>query len=266
MNGMITVVTSCSAAMWEQSGFRFVESFGRYWPKDAKLIVVTEDAEIVKECPCIEYLRWPDAQAFFKRHATSARAKGIERHASDRGWTPNKVARGYNFRYDAFRFAKKVFSIAMVADDIEERGRLFWLDFDVITFAPLGVDVLRRLLPEQYALSCLDRGTYHSECGFVGYNLDHPMGRAFVREFAALYASDHVFGLQEWHDSWVFDWLRRKTNVPTHSIPHQSRHHPFVNSELGRYADHCKGARKENGTQRRELVTNHDVPYWQARA
>src|SRR6267154_2086897 len=59
-------------------------------------------------------------------------------------------------------------------------GRLFWVDADVFTFAPVTHDLLNRVLPAERALSCLDRGQYHSECGFVGYNLDDSQARVFI--------------------------------------------------------------------------------------
>jgi hypothetical protein len=40
--------------------------------------------------------------------------------------------------------------------------------------------------------------------------------------------------------------------------------HPFINSELGRYMDHVKGKRKEQGMSRaKEIIMHTDHPYWQ---
>lgn len=261
----ISVVTSCSASGWNEYGHAFVRSFEEFWPLEVDYYLVSEDRGQLPigggRCRVIDLLECRDADRFLRRHRDDKRASGHERLPTDVGWTPNKIAAGYNFRYDAFRFAKKVFAIAQVAQ-IVGHGRLFWVDADVVTFAPVPVALLERLLPESTALCCLDRGAYHSECGFVGYRLDHPRAREFIAAFAGLYASDEVFGLQEWHDSWVFDWLRRKMKVPSVAIPHRDRRHPFVNSELGQYMDHKKGARKQAGTRRSELRINRDVPYW----
>lgn len=266
MTQACAVVTSCSAQGWLEYGRRFVETFVAHWAADVPLFVVSEDAlPQFKRAYHIHIACSEAAAAFLKRHDT-LRARGRVRERGDAGWTPNKIQAGYNFRYDAFRFCKKVFAIDLIARRLGE-GLLFWIDMDVVTFADVPTALLHRLLPADKALACLDRGPYHSECGFVGYNLDHPLGLPFIREFAALYASDQVFGLQEWHDSWVFDWLRKKTNVPTFAIPHHSRRHPFPNSELGRYMDHLKGERKRNGvTPLRELATNHDVAYYRKAA
>ncbi len=253
-----SVVTSCSAEGWAEYGETFVRSFQKHWPKGVHLYLISEDHLPV---PYTRLQESPAAEAFLARHDTP-RANGRKRIETDHGWTPKKIAEGYNFRYDAFRFAKKVFAIEIAAQR-KRTGKLFWVDADTETFAALPEVLLYDLLPDDAALCCLDRGTYHSECGFVGYNLDHPEGFDFIRAFAALYASDEVFQLQEWHDSWVFDWLRRDLKIPTAPIAHQSRHHPFVNSVLGRFMDHKKGARKLTGTPPSQVLINKDVAYWQ---
>jgi hypothetical protein len=262
-----TVVTSCSAAGWEQYGRRFVETFCEHWPAAVTLIVYSEDLHVLRGPG-----RGVDARVTFRllhhpflaQHAASERAQGRVRLDTDHGWTPKKIAGGYNFRYDAYRFAKKVFAIEAAAEPIRG-GRLFWVDADVVTFAPVPPVLFERMLPEGAVLSCLDRGEYHSECGFVGYNLDHPDARGFIAAFAGLYSSGRVFELKEWHDSWVFDWLRRRRDIAVHRIAHQSRHQPFVNSELGRYMDHLKGASKEKGkTPLQHLLVNRDIAYWRA--
>ena len=265
------VVTSFSAAGWTQYGRRFVETFCRYWPREVALHAYSEDLnhrhlgdmlgrDLDRVCVCHD-LRAP----FFERHAGNARAQGRERRPGQL-WPQKAVNEGQNWRYDAFRFAHKVFAILAAARD-QSAGRLFWVDADTVTFAPVPIDLLDRVLPKDVAICCFDRGTYPSECGFVGYNLDHPEARRFIEDFADLYASDDVFDLPEWHDSYVFDWLRRRDEIPAHAIPYApgQRRHPFVNSELGRYMDHLKGPRKAMGkTPVSDLATHRDVPYWNA--
>lgn len=268
------VVTSCSAKGWEEYGRRFVETYTQFWPADIPLYLVSED-ELPQQRKPVTLLSLRLSQTateFMERHRDNMRAHGRVHEFADQGRKkPKTTAGNYNFRYDAFRFSKKVFAIDFVARTLCHGGRLFWVDADVMTFAPVEHQLLERLLPSDRALSCLDRGEYHSECGFVGYNLDHPETRPFISAFADLYASDAVFAVddagrlivQEWHDSWVFDWLRRRRQTPTYPIPHRSRSHPFANSELGRVADHKKGDRKRYGrTPFEQLVVNRDVRYY----
>lgn len=260
------MVTSCSAQGWEQYGRRFVETFARHWPKDVPLYLVSEDdlphAEGVTMM--LDLMRHEPAAEFLTRHRDNPRAHGRVRLEGDTGWSDKKLKAGYNFRYDAFRFSKKVFAIDMVASRFVDHGLLFWVDADVVTFADVPPEFLEFLLPHDKALCCLDRGEdYHSECGVVGYNVAHDLGPLFIQEFAKLYASDDVFDLKEWHDSWVFDWLRRRMAIPVKPISHCSRHQPFINSKLGRYMSHHKGdLKKLEKIPSRLLVTNRDIPYW----
>lgn len=274
------VVTSCSRAGWKLYGERFYRTFGEHWPEEVGLHVFSEDlipedffesiagadaGPATRPTGFYDLLHYsPACRAFLERHAGNPAAHGRERLPWQDGWTPGKVAAGYNFRYDAFRFAKKVFAIEAARGEPYALGKLFWVDMDVVTFAPVGLDLLDELLPDDAALSCLDRGaTYHSECGFVGYNLAHAEAVDFIMRFALTYATDQVLTLPQWHDSWVFDWLRRQTGIATHAIPHCSRHQPFINSALGRCMDHLKGGSKDQGrSSPRHMVAGHRHPYW----
>jgi hypothetical protein len=272
MSSKISVVTSCSAKGWSEYGKRFVQTFLQHWPAEVDLYLVTEDlpeSAVTSRSwlrPFQVYHLWRSSEAansFHLRHKDNLRAQGLEsvpRQAAVRH--KKRVKDGYDFRLDAYKFSKKVFAIELVAKLVGE-GRLFWVDADVVTFAPVPIDALHRLLPADKSLSCLDRGEYHSECGFVGYNLDRPDTLKFIQGFASLYAEDEVFGLDEWHDSWVFDWLRHTLQVPTYSIPHLSRRNPVANSELSKFCDHHKGRRKEIGrSPKSERLIKDGTAYW----
>ena len=266
----IHVVTSCSAKGWGQYGNQCAASFVQFWPQSIQLHVVSEDP--VEALPGIPYQAyyWPlsgfdvGVDNFLAKNANTMWVHGRGDSPRPPGIAPRwRDNSGYNFRFDAYKFSKKVFAIALVAEQLRA-GRLLWLDADTKTFAPVPADLPDRVLPTAYALSCLARVGYHSECGFVGYNLESTGALPFIRAFAALYIQETVFELAEWHDSWVFDWLRNKMLTSTYAIPHKSTGHPFINSELGKYMDHLKGRRKDKGrSQRVEQIIHKRVPYWQ---
>lgn len=269
----VTVVTSCSLVGWDKYGANFVDTFIKYWPNTVKLYVVSEDA--LPDCPADSYLPLAaslEAREFLDRYAGAAWVHG---DASDPGrplgkakhWKPNA---GNNcFRFDAYKFSKKVFAIALVAERLmlgASPGKLFWVDSDVTTFDHIPDSLFDITLPSDYALSALVRKGYHSECGYVGYNLEHSATIGFIRAFARLYYSDEVFDLYEWHDSYVFDWLRNKTMISTYSIPHKSKSHPFINSVLGKYMDHFKGKRKKQGhSYKQEQLVHKQLEYWKGK-
>lgn len=247
----IAVVTSCSAAGYAKYGLRFLDTFHKHWPKEVALYLVSEDqlpippfmtdrsatsVSLVHDAP-------PDVRNFYTQHAQNKRAHGVPEHAARR------LRNGYDFRTDAWKFSKKVFAINLAAG-CTQADKLIWLDADVVTFADVPLSLFDTLPPSDCALACLDRGSYHSECGFVSYNLAHSGTRHFINDFQMLYTSGAVFALPEWHDSFVFDWLRKQTGIATYKIPHKSSGHPFVYSVLGTYMDHLKGNRKQHGVSR----------------
>jgi hypothetical protein len=252
----IAVVTSCNRAGFDKYGRVAIESLHRFWPYDIDLHLVSEDL-----LPLPPEVGDHRRVVYYNLHQQSTRANDFhvkykdDLRANGKGTFNVKrqdQAAGYSFRHDAYKFSKKVFAIELVARSIIG-GRLIWLDADTVTFTGVPRDLLARLPPDEYPMACLDRKPYHAECGFIGYNLDHPLARQFITVFAALYSSGEVFNLQEWHDSWVFDWARQFYNIPAYHIPHQNNAHPFVYSELGKYMDHLKGSRKNYGV-------SHDHP------
>jgi hypothetical protein len=148
---------------------------------------------------------------------------------------------------------------------------MIWLDADSHTHSPVTLDWLASVCPEDSLASYLGRGEkYHSECGWVAYNLDHPGTREFIQDFVGMYDNDSIFKEREWHDSYIWDVVRKR---------YQSQHkffnlnpsvddkglagHPFINSELGKFMDHVKGKRKEQGhSKAKEVVLHQDNPYW----
>lgn len=240
----VSVVTSCSFGGWHEYGFKCLQSMMIHWPVEIDVHLVSED-----RLPVDQVQKWVKregrltthplydnvhAKFFHEKHANDLRAKG-------------KAKNTYDFRLDAYRFSKKVFAIELMMARVQT-GRLIWLDADTVTLSPVPIEMLERMPPEGSAIAYLARMKhYHSECGWVAYNLDMEITRQFITQFSGLYHTGEVFKLKEWHDSWVFDWLRDRLNVPSHKIPHNNTGHPFVFSELGQYMDHLKGNRKRLG-------------------
>ena len=235
----IAVVTSCSAQGFEQYGRKFIETFAEFWPENAVLYLVSEDTLPVNPATCRTLYHVPlhhngGWQMFCDRYKTEPRVAKMQRTATK------------GFRFDAWKFCKKVFATQLAAKRTTS-ARLLWLDADTFTYEPVPIELFDRIVPDKFALSYLDRGAYHSECGFVGYNMRHPLVMEFIDEFARMYWSGDVFDLAQWQDCFVFDHVRRKMSLPCYRIPHKSNAHPFVYSELGQYMDHLKGNRKQHG-------------------
>ncbi len=99
-------------------------------------------------------------------------------------------------------------------------------------------------------------------------NLRSNSTRAFLQRFQHFYddAENGIFTLDEWHDSFVFDAVRksmqlRELDWSSHLITGEG--HPLINSEWGAYLDHLKGARKNTGRSLpTDLKVQRQEQYW----
>lgn len=239
------VVTSFSERGYDTYGRRFLETFRRHWPPDVELIVYHEGTVLPDWCVGRRLLDVADCAAFIERHRFNTAVQG-RTELLDKPWKPKCRLDGYNFRFDAYKFCRKIFALADAAR-ILRQGKLFWLDADTVTVCAVPAALLDELLPDGYAISFLERWRdYHSECGFVGYNLFMDSTHEFIKRFVNLYVTDRFVGYPEWHDSYLFDCMRKETSVKAYSIASRSLREVFNTSPLGRYVHHLKGERKWN--------------------
>ena len=262
-----TIVTTFNQDGLTTYGQRMIDTFEANWPKEVKLLVYTENCKPQKRQDNVEIIDLldtsPPLREFIERHKNNPLAHG-------QAGPPDVFNPKKQFRWNAVRFSYKVFAVA----DAEKRvdsGWLIWLDADSVTHSTVPLTWLPTVCPQDSLASYLGRGeNYHSECGWVGYNLGHPQGRQFIKDFASMYISDSIFNEREWHDSYIWDVVRKRYNSQAkffniNPSPNDKglAGHPFINSELGKYMDHVKGKRKDQGHSRsKEIVMHHDHPYW----
>lgn len=226
------VVTSWSPSGYETYGKHWLESFKKHWPPNCGAKVVT-DEDIYADA---------EAQDFFRRNA--------ERKMN--------IGPGYNYRMDYVRFAHKVFALKEALGLALDTGVdwLVWLDGDVVTTANISEDALAFWLPDDKDIVYLSRNETwdHPECGFFGINLKTRAGRDFIREFIAGWESDEVLKLGEYHDSYVFGELVKRTpGLKIHDLcPRSTGLDAFTPSPLGKYLDHRKGGRKAEYVQQQK--------------
>lgn len=240
---MFTVVTSFSQRGWNAYAHAFVDSFYAHFPEDVALLAYWEGAtpEYGGWLPGYDLLSIQPCAAFLGRHVSNEIVQGkIEGRAA---WGPKARREGYSYRHNAFKFARKVFAVADAARRVG-RGRLFWIDADVVVETQVPRDLLINLLPGSVSLCYLARNRFHSECGFVGYNLDRLETRAFITAYEAEYAEDKFLNRPHWDDCSVLDALVKERNPSVKPIAHTDRAQPFDHSILGQYMTHLKGKRK----------------------
>lgn len=243
------VVTSFSDEGLKVYGERFLYTFALHWSQEVDLVVYHEGACTPGPWRNVNLLEVQSCAEFMVRHKDSPLVQGREYRTGDR-WKATEIQCGYNFRYDAYKFARKVFAIADAARSVESGTRLIWLDADIYTYRPVTNELLEAVVPSDVDISFLARRRYHSECGFVGYNIkEDGCALRFIQEFERQYAEDAFFRWREWHDSFVFDELRNVLHPSEYRIPNKGKSDPLDTSPLGECMVHLKGNRKYETTE-----------------
>jgi hypothetical protein len=247
-------VTTCNKAGWELYGRRMTESFREFWPHTVHLAVYAEGFNLENVSPRIHQRRLPLWLDDFKaRHADNDAANGMRTGV-------------YNYKFDAVKFANKVGAVitefVMCGHDI-----LIWIDADTVSHSRVTHSFLEWLMPEGAGIAWLDREHMYPECGFYMLNRRDPETDDAMRRWLALYESDQVFTLQEWHDSYVLQQVIEHSPVRTASLSGEFRDHshPFANGPLGSCLDHLKGPRKQLGRSKKgDLRVPRQEAYWKA--
>jgi hypothetical protein len=175
---------------------------------------------------------------------------------------------GKGFKWDAVRFAHKVYSIFHCARTFGTDW-LIWMDADTVCHSSIALADLNRLCPTDHDLCFLGRQGKYSECGLYAINLARPATKIFLQHFQRMYddAENGIFTLKEWHDSYVFDEVRKQCTLAeldwsSHLITGEG--HPLINSDWGAYLDHLKGSRKKRGrSEPGDLKVKRTEAYWQ---
>lgn len=259
----------------ELYGQRFVDSFSKNVDPKIKLFLYAEDCLPKTDDNRIFVLdqkaELPKLIAFKERWKDVPKANGVcppeIKARRPRDWHKE-------FKWDAVRFANKVYA---VFDAAERCGTdwIIWLDADTYVHSPASKDELSKFVPAGAWMSYLGRGKKWPECGFYGINLRSVEGRDFLKEFERVYedAENGIFKMEEWHDSYVFEEVRKviENKYPRSPFYNISGNlingegHPFINSDLGKYFDHLKGDRKETGKSNKpkDLIVKRSEGYWQ---
>ena len=266
----IKVLTSYKPGTWNEYAKRAVDSVLQHWPQDTQVAVYHEaQSQDVFEHPRVEWLDahevQPELLKFKNKYKDDPVANGEINEIPNGVRRPIPMAPKGSFLWNAVRFANKVFCVINAVRNSDGYDYVLWIDADTFTFRPVPLDFFSKLLPKETMLTYLGRenptlgdGGVYPECGFVGYNLNHPETRNFINDWEQLYTTGDVFKILEWHDSYVFWHLskiyRAEKNIQVNDIGYHKGvkgHHVFINSELGLYMDHFKGKRKLHGTSAR---------------
>ena len=275
----ITVVTTFHKPGLDLYGQRFIDSFAAQVDPQIKLLVYAEDCKPYVTSKNITVLdakeTLPKLQKFKHKWKDVPKANGIPpadiKARRPRDWHKE-------FKWHAIRFANKVYAVF----DACERSTdwCVWMDADSYIHTEWSYADFANLLPNDKWLTYVGRGKGSQtwpECGFYGMNLRHPMCKQFLSEFERFYedADNGIFELEEWHDSFVFGHiLNQLTPIDNNVLDYSANMylkeaktggggHPLINGPLGKWMDHMKGGRKEQGkSHAKDIMVNRTEAYW----
>lgn len=155
-----------------------------------------------------------------------------------------------DWRRDLFKFCRKMFAQIHVLTS--HRGKVFWMDSDVNLRKSVNIKEYEDLLEKYYIVYMgrrMPAGEYCHPCtSFVGWNtLATAHHEIFIRAYANV-LDEEVFTLPEWHDAYVFDYVRRKTGVSSYDIAFSHRKagakYGNVFNDVCPFGRHKKGMKK----------------------
>jgi hypothetical protein len=276
----ISVVTTFHPEGMQKYGQRFLDSFANMVDKNINILVYAENCNPRNKDP--EQIKIINAKEVIKLNTFKERWGKVPKA---NGTPPDDIKarrpRDWHkaFKWDAVRFANKVYAVFHAAETCGSDW-LVWMDADTFVHSNWSYKQFAKLLPNDKWLTYVGRGKGSQtwpECGFYGMNLKHPMCIQFLKEFERFYedADNGIFELEEWHDSFVFGHiLNQLTPIDSNVLDYSANMyiksaktggggHPLINTELGTWIDHMKGARKDKGKSlSKDIIVNRKEAYW----
>ncbi len=265
----IEVVTTFHEQGLKQYGQRMIDTFVKNWPQEIILNVYPEKCN--PKVPDHSRITLTDLDSVKELTEFKNKWKGVPKANGDVTSDPVRSRRkdaGKGFKWDAIRFAHKVYAIFDCARKTDA-DVLFWMDADTVCHSPIKLKTIENFCSMNYDLGYLGREGKYSECGLYSLNLKSLQTQNFLREFQRMYddAENGIFTLAEWHDSFVFDAVRNKFKLNEKNWSQgiiSGEGHPLINSEWGAYLDHLKGDRKSLGRSKgKDLKVKRTEAYWQ---
>ena len=214
----IRVITTWNEKLFQEYAHTFELSFKRHW--NFPLTVYNEDKDFFDLVPeCKEF---------------------IER---------NKHRLHKDFLRDACRFSYKVYAYTHAVINDTESDFIMGIDADSVFYKTINkIWIKENIWHSDRMLTYLGRGSQYSECGFLGFNMQHAETKNFARAMKEMYDKDKLFNLIEWHDSYIWDHVRKEfeaKGINNYNIGDGGNGHVQARSCLGPIYDHTKGSRRK---------------------
>jgi len=244
-----SVVTTFNKTAYNLYAKKMVKAFDDFWDLNIFLNVYLEDLEM----PTDDFKKRINFFSF--NNEVDGWYKFKEKFFLKEANKPDSGVNSF-YKYSAIKFAHKVYAIKKQLEK-NSSDYLIWLDSDVVTIKDIKINFLNSLINDQNYLSYLGRDhiNFHSECGFLIFNVKHNLHNQFWVNMSEMYDQGFLFNEKEWHDSYVFDVVRLKLeknglkNFNISNLGLKKTNDPlnvFDNSILGEFMVHFKGNKKNN--------------------
>jgi hypothetical protein len=241
----ILCVTTFNQKLYEEYAKRFIDTYNM----DFDLVIYSEDD--------LSFLNNDKISTVNFNNDVPDIIKFIETNKEKNLKTSKK-----GFRWDAVRFCYKIYAVTHCAlNNLEKYDYLIWLDADIIFKEELDKKTLLELfIRNNNMISYLGRKNYHSDCGFLIFDLNHKYTNEYMSKVKHLYDSNEIYNLKEYHDSYIWDYVRiifenkygiKNFNLGYEYSNNKSYNHILLKTPLFNYIDHLKGEiRKKIGTSK----------------
>ena len=227
----IGIVTTLNKKLYKQYGHKFFETYN--WPFD--LQVYSEDMlDILNSNVIVRSLfdEVPDCEDFVQRN-------------KDKPVDPNPDG----FLQDAVRFCYKVYAYTDMIIHNEDYDGIICIDADSVFYNSIDEEWIKKHIhKDDCMMSYLGRGKNYSECGFLYFNMNHNYTKNYAKAIKSLYDTDRLYELVEKHDSFIWDYVRKRfeqEGVKNHNIGDGKPGHVQARSVLGTVYDHIKGPKRK---------------------
>ncbi len=227
----LLVVTTFNNKLESAYAHRFKETYN--WPFELK--VYNEDKDMFKKIP--------NCEKFVERNKHRHKYTSYEEKNND-------------YRKDGVRFCYKVYAYTHAILN-EDADGLICIDADSVFYKKIDLEWIKKHIHrDDCMMTYLGRPNY-SECGFLYFNLFHPLTKEYAMEMQDMYNNDLIYDEEEQHDSFIWDLVRKrfeKRGVKNHNIGDDKTGHVQARSVLGPIYDHTKGNRKLKGKSPEAVV------------
>ena len=271
MRRKISVVTTFNRRGLAEYAQKMIDSYMENWPEEIKLWLYPEECNPRLKEHYHERIEMFDMNTsvhdlvkFKEKWGKVPYANGDVTRDPVRG---KRRDAGKGFKWDAVRFAHKVYSIFHCAKHTDA-DIVMWMDADMLCHSPITYDEVLNMIPNHVDICYVGRERKWPECGLYTINLKSDGGKRFLEKFEWVYqnAEAGIFTMDEWHDSFVFEQVRRQVQPECHNWAAGlvvGEGHPLINSEWGKYLDHLKGGRKRLGkSMPKDLLKPRSEAYW----